>query len=102
MKIRQNDTVIVISGAYKGTVGKVTKAMPKEGKVIVEGVNKKTKHVKPNQRETEGSIKTIYHPIDVSNVAIVDPKTNKATRIGYKLVDGKKVRVAKKSNSVLD
>lgn len=102
MKIRQNDTVIVISGAYKGTVGKVTKAMPKEGKVIVEGVNKKTKHVKPNQRETEGSIKTIYHPIDVSNVAIVDPKTNKATRIAYKLVDGKKVRVAKKSNTVLD
>lgn len=102
MKIRQNDNVIVISGAYKGTHGKVAKALPKKNMVIVEGVNKKTKHIKPNQQNQEGSIKTIYAPIHVSNVAIEDPKTKTPTRIGYKIVDNKKVRVTKKSNSVLD
>ncbi len=102
MKIRQNDNVIVISGHYKGTKGKVAKAFPSKNMVIVEGVNKRTKHVKPDQRNSEGSIKTIYAPIHVSNVAIEDPKTGKATKIGYKLVDGKKVRVTKKSGTILD
>lgn len=97
MKIRANDTVVVISGEFKGTVGKVSQVFPKTHKVIVEGVNERKKHVKPNQNNSEGRIMTIYAPIDISNVALVDEKTNKAGRVGFKEVDGKKVRVVKSS-----
>ncbi len=100
MKIKTGDTVIVISGDDKGKVGKVTKALPKTGKVIVEGVNVQKKHVKPTQNE-KGSIKEINAPIDVSNVAFYDDKSKKATKVGYKLVDDKKVRVAKKSGETI-
>lgn len=102
MKIKSGDTVIVVSGHYKGTTGKVSKAFPKTNKVIVEGVNLRKKHMKPSQSNPEGKIVEIYAPIDVSNVMIVDPKTQKPTRVGYKIVKDKKVRVAKKSDSVLD
>ncbi|MBQ8142843.1 MAG: 50S ribosomal protein L24 [Bacilli bacterium] len=101
MKIRTGDTVLVISGDDKGKTGKVLKALPKENKVIVEGVNVNKKHVKPSQANPKGSIKEINLPIDVSNVAFVDPKTNKATKVGYTEVDGKKVRVAKKSGEII-
>lgn len=101
MKIRTGDTVLVISGDDKGKMGKVLKALPKENKVIVEGVNVNKKHVKPSQANPKGSIKEINLPIDVSNVAFVDPKTNKATKVGYTEVDGKKVRVAKKSGEII-
>lgn len=99
MKIKNGDTVIVLSGDDKGKTGKVIKAMPKENKVVVEGVNVNKKHVKPSQANPKGSIKEINLPINASNVALVDPKTNKATRVGYMLKDGKKVRVAKKSGT---
>jgi large subunit ribosomal protein L24 len=99
MKIKTGDTVIVLSGDDKGKTGKVLKAMPKENKVLVEGVNAAKKHVKPSQANPQGTVKDINLPIDASNVAVVDPKTNKATRIGYKTVDGKKVRIAKKSGT---
>lgn len=102
MKIKTGDTVIVLSGENKGKIGKVTVALPKENKVIVEGINVVTRHQKPSQSNPNGGNKDITHPIDVSNVAIIDPKTNKPTRVGYKMVDGKKVRVAKKSDSVID
>ncbi len=101
MKIRANDEVIVTKGAYKGTKGKVSKALPKEHKVIVEGVNEHKKHVKPDAANPEGRIVTVYAPIEVANVAVVDPKTGKASRVGYKVVDGKKVRVAKKSGETI-
>ncbi len=100
MKIKTGDTVIVISGDDKGKIGKVLKAMPKTGKVIVEGVNVQKKHVKPTQNE-KGSIKEINAPIDVSNVAFYDEKAKKATKVGYKLVDDKKVRVAKVSGEII-
>ncbi len=100
MKIKTGDTVIVISGDDKGKVGKVLKALPKTGKVIVEGVNVQKKHVKPTQNE-KGSIKEINAPIDVSNVAFYDEKSKKATKVGYKLVDDKKVRVAKNSGETI-
>lgn len=99
MKIKTGDTVIVLSGDDKGKIGKVLKAMPKENKVLVEGVNAAKKHVKPSQANPQGTVKDINLPIDASNVAVVDSKTNKATRIGYKTVDGKKVRIAKKSGT---
>lgn len=94
MKIKTGDTVIVLTGDDKGKTGKVLKALPDKGQVIVEGINVHKKHVKPTQGQ-EGSIKEINLPLDASNVALVDPKTNKATRVGYKVVDGKKVRVTK-------
>lgn len=102
MNIKKGDQVIVISGEYKGSTGIVQKAFPKINKVIIEGVNVRKKHRKPSQGNPEGSIVDMYAPIDASNVAILDPKTNKATRVGYQVVDGKKVRVAKKSNTVID
>ena len=102
MNLKKGDQVIVISGEYKGSTGTVQKAFPKINKVIIEGVNVRKKHRKPSQGNPEGSIVDMYAPIDASNVAILDPKNNKATRVGYQVVDGKKVRVAKKSNTVID
>ena len=101
LKIKKGDQVIVLSGDDKGKTGEVVKAMPTEGKVVVQGVNLVKRHTKPSQT-TPGGIVTKEAPISVSNVAIVDPKSNKASKIGYKEVDGKKVRVARKSGEVID
>ncbi len=101
LKIKKGDQVIVLSGDDKGKTGEVVKAMPKEGKVVVQGVNLVKRHTKPSQT-TPGGIVTKEAPISVSNVAIVDPKSNKASKIGYKEIDGKKVRVARKSGEVID
>ena len=99
MKIKKNDTVIVLSGDDKGKIGVVKQAMPKENKVIVEGVNLVKRHTKPSQTNP-GGIVTKEAAINVSNVAIA--KDGKATKIGYKTVDGKKVRIARKSGEVID
>lgn len=101
MKIKKGDQVIVLSGEDKGKTGEVVKALPKESKVVVQGINLVKRHTKPSQT-TPGGIVTKEAPINVSNVAIVDPKTGKASKIGYKEVDGKKVRVARKSGEVID
>ena len=99
MKIKKNDTVIVLSGDDKGKIGVVKQAMPKENKVIVEGVNLVKRHTKPSQTNP-GGIVTKEAAINVSNVAIA--KDGKATNVGYKVVDGKKVRFARKSGDVID
>lgn len=99
MRIKKNDTVIIISGDDKGKTGVVKQAMPKEGKVIVEGVNVVKRHKKPTQGQA-GGIVTKEAAIHVSNVALV--KDGKPTKVGYKTVDGKKVRVARKSGDVID
>lgn len=101
MKIKKGDQVIVLSGEDKGKTGEVVKSMPKESKVVVQGINLVKRHQKPSQT-TPGGIVTKEAPINVSNVALVDPKTGKATKVGYKDVDGKKVRVARKSGEVID
>ena len=102
MKIKKNDTVIVVSGKDKGKKGKVITAMPKEHKVIVSGVNLVKRHKKADAMGNKAGVFTKNLPIDVSNVAILDPKTEKPTRIGFKIVeDGKKVRFSKKSGEVL-
>lgn len=105
MKIKKGDKVIVISGADKGKTGVVQKAHPSLNKVVVEGVNLRKKHKKPTQQNPEGSIVDIYAPIHVSNVALIDPKAKKATRVGT-MVDkkGKKIRVstAKAGRNKLD
>ena len=97
MKLVKGDKVIVISGKDKGKVGIIQRAYPSINKVVVEGVNVVKKHQKPTQTHPEGSIVEMYAPIDVSKVMYYDEKTKKGTRIGYSLVDGKKVRIAKKS-----
>ena len=101
MKIKKNDTVVVISGKDKGKQGRVLKAMPKEGKVIVEGVNVQTKHQKQT-RKLPAEIRKQEGPIDVSNVMYYDKKAGKGSRIGYKMDGDRKVRVAKKSGTVID
>ena len=101
MKLLKGDKVIVISGKYKGKTGVIQKVEPKTNRVVVEGVNLRKKHKKPTQANPEGSIVEIYAPIDASNVMLVDPKTKKPTRIGHKVVKGKKVRVALKSGTEL-
>lgn len=102
MKIVKGDKVVVIAGADKGKTGIVQAVYPKVNKVVVEGVNVHKKHHKPTQQSPEGSIQEMYVPIDASNVAIVDPKTKKASRVGYKVEKGEKVRVSKASGSKLN
>ena len=101
MKIKKGDKVVILSGDDKGKSGEVVKAMPKESKVVVAGVNLVKRHTKPSQT-TPGGIVTKEAPIHVSNVALVDAKSGKATKVGYKVVDGKKVRIARKSGEVID
>ena len=101
MKIKKDDMVIVITGKDKGTSGKVLKAMPKENRVIVEGVNIQTKHQKQTRTE-KAEIKHIEGPIDVSNVALYDAKSKEIIKIGYEVRDGRKVRINRKTKSVID
>lgn len=102
MKILKGDKVVVIAGKDKGKEGTVQAVYPKVNKVVVEGVNVHKKHRKPTQQSPEGSVVEIYVPIDASNVAIVDPKTKKASRVGYKVEKGVKVRISKASGSKLN
>ncbi|MDR2610548.1 MAG: 50S ribosomal protein L24 [Clostridiales Family XIII bacterium] len=101
MKIRKNDTVMVITGKDKGKHGKVLKTDPKKGTVIVEGVNIQTKHQKQTRKE-RAEIKHQEGPINVSNVMYYDTKSKVATRIGYTYENDRKLRVAKKTGSVID
>ena len=102
MNFKTGDNVVIVTGKDKGKEGKITKILRSSNKVLVEGVNMAKKHVKPNGNQP-GNIIEQEAAIDASNVMIVDPKTKKATRIGHELdKDGKKVRITKQSNSVLD
>ncbi len=96
MNIRKDDKVVVLSGKDKGKQGKILVSDPKAAKVIVEGVNVATKHQKPRKQGEEGGIIKVETPIYASKVQLVCPKCGKATRVGHKIADGKKVRVCKK------
>ena len=102
MKVKLNDTVLVITGKYKGKQGKVLATNPKNGTVIVEGVNIVHKHEKARKANDTSRIVTEESPIDVSNVEVVCDKCGKATRVGHSVIEGKKVRVCKKCGAVLD
>ena len=102
MNIKVNDNVLVITGKYKGKQGKVLATSPKNNTVIVEGVNIVHKHEKARKTNDTSRIVTEESPIDASNVEIVCDKCGKATRVGHLEVNGKKVRVCKKCNAVLD
>lgn len=107
MKIRKNDIVMVISGNDRGKTGKVLKVFPQKNRVIVEGINLRKKHTKPNQKNPQGGIQEKEAAIHVSNVMILDPKTNEPTRIGSRIIldekTGKKkiARVAKASGEMI-
>ena len=101
-KIRRDDEVIVLAGKDKGKTGKVTRVLVEKSKVFVEGVNLVKKHQKPvPQLQQPGGIVDKEAPIHVSNVAIVNPATGKADRIGFRFEDGKKVRFFKSNNELV-
>jgi len=102
MHVKKGDKVMVISGKDKGKTGIVLAAYPKKNRVIVENVNIVKKHAKPSQDNPQGGIMNMEAAIHVSNVMPIDPKTGEPTRVGYQVIDGKKVRIAKKSGAVLD
>ncbi|WP_342226612.1 50S ribosomal protein L24 [Rickettsia endosymbiont of Urophora cardui] len=101
LKVKKGDEVIVITGKYKGKKGKILKVFPEQNKIVVSGINLVKKHTKPTQ-VSEGGIITKELPVDISNVAHVDPKTGNPTKVAFKfLEDGSKVRIAKKSGEII-
>ena len=102
MFIKTGDKVRVIAGKDKGKEGSVKKILAAENRGVVEGINMIKKHQKPNNANPNGGVIDTEAPISASNVMLIDPSTNEPTRVGYKFVDGKKVRVAKKSGKTLD
>ena len=96
MKIRKGDNVKVLSGNDKGKTGEVLSVIPKTNKIVVKGVNIRKKHIKPRRQGEEGGIIPVECAINSSIVNVVCSKCGKATRVGYQIEDGKKVRVCKK------
>jgi large subunit ribosomal protein L24 len=102
MKLKTGDTVVIITGKDRGKTGKIMRVMKKTARIVVEKINIKKKHIKKTQSRA-GEIISFEAPIHVSNVMLVDPKSGKRSRIGYKrLEDGKKIRIAKNSGTTLD
>ena len=102
MHIRKDDTVEVLAGDDKGTRGRVLRVLRDRNKVVVEGVNRVYRHLKPNRRNPQGGRLSKEMPVQVSNVALIDPQTNRPTRVGVKyLDDGTKVLIAKRSGATL-
>ena len=102
LKIKKGDTVQVISGKEKGRRGEVRVVLPKKNRVVVEGINERTRHARPSQQNQQG-LYTFFAPMDISNVMLVDPNSGEPTRVGYRFTDsGEKVRVGKKSGKDID
>jgi len=96
MKIVKGDTVLIISGKYRGKKGKILRTFPKEKRILVEGVNLIKKHQKPRRTGEKGQIVEMPSPIDVSNLKLICPKCGKAVRVGYKFLEKRKHRICKK------
>jgi large subunit ribosomal protein L24 len=97
-KIKTNDTVLVLTGKDAGKKGKVTQVFPRQGLVVVEGVNQMTKNVRARRENEKGQRIEFNGPIKLSNVIFIDPKTGKPSRLGASMIDGKKVRRSVKTN----
>ena len=103
LKIKKGDQVVVITGRDKGKRGEVLKVLPKDARVIVQGVNVAKRHTRPSATDPSGGIRDKELPIHISNVAHIDPKSGKPTRVGFKVVEGgRKVRVARRSGEMID
>ncbi len=102
-KIKKGDKVVVLTGRDKGRTGEVRSVSPDDGRAIVEGVNLVKRHTKQSAQNPEGGIITKEAPIQLSNIALADPKDGKPTRVGFKVLeDGRKVRFAKRSGDLID
>ena len=101
-KIKKGDSVVIRSGKDKGRNGTVLRVMPKDGKVLVEGINVASRHRKPSQENPQGGIDRIPAPLHISKVALADPKDGKPTRVRFETKDGKKLRVAVKSGETIN
>jgi large subunit ribosomal protein L24 len=102
LRIRRGDTVVVVSGKEKGKRGEVERVIPAKNRVVVSGVNVRTRHARPSQQNQEG-IYTFEAPLHLSNVMLIDPDSGEPTRVGYRFADsGEKVRVSKKSGKDID
>ena len=101
MKIKKGDTVQVLAGNDKGKTGEVTQIIPKEDKIVVKGINVRKKHVKPKKQGEEGGILSVECSIPAGKVNVVCSKCNKPVKVGYKIEDGKKVRVCKKCGTTM-
>ncbi|MBQ6290709.1 MAG: 50S ribosomal protein L24 [Bacteroidales bacterium] len=97
LNIKKGDTVYVNAGNDKGKTGKVLSVIPAKDRAIVEGINLVSKHTKPNAKQPQGGIVKQEAGIHISNLQLIDPQSGKPTRVGHKVVDGKKIRYAKKS-----
>ena len=97
MYIKKGDNVIVLTGKDKGKKGKILSVFPSINKVLVEGINLKKKHQKPRKGGEKGQTIEVSHPLNASNVSLIDSKSGKPTRVGYKILGTKKIRIAKKS-----
>ena len=100
-KLRKGDKVVVLVGKDKGKEGTIEQVMPKDGKALVDGINMVIRHTRQSQQSQGGRIPKPA-PLDLSNIALVDPKEGGATRVGFRMEDGKKVRFAKKSGETID
>ena len=101
LKIKKGDNVVVIAGRDRGKTGEVIRVIPEEGRLVVQGINMVKRHTAPRPGQPGGIVEK-EASIHVSNVAHVDPKENKPTRVGYKTVDGRKVRFARRSGEMID
>jgi large subunit ribosomal protein L24 len=102
LKLKRGDTVQVISGKEKGRRGEIREVIPTKNRVVVEGINERTRHARPSQQNQQG-LYTFYAPMDASNVMLVDPNSGEPTRVGYRFTDsGEKIPVAKKSGKDID
>ncbi len=102
-RIRKGDKVVVIAGADKGRQGEVLRVLPAVNRAVVRGIAIAKRHTKPRSVGEQGGIVERERAVDLSNIALIDPETGKATRVGFRILeDGRKVRVARKSNSVID
>ncbi|MBI4137538.1 50S ribosomal protein L24 [Candidatus Roizmanbacteria bacterium] len=98
MKLKKGDSIVVLTGKDKGKTGKIEKVYPKKNAVLISGINVYKRHVKRRDEKNPGGIVDISRPIDASKVALLDPRTKTATRIGYMVIKGEKKRIAKKGN----
>lgn len=101
LKIKAGDQIVVLVGADRGKEGEVVKVFPKKNRAIVQGVNMIKKHTKPSAQNPQGGIIETEATIHISNLALLDPETGKASKVGYKFEDGKKVRISKKSGKTI-
>ena len=101
MKLKKGDSVLITAGKDKGRTGKIMKALPKEGKVLIEGINLKKKHVRPKREGEKGQVVDIPTAMDVSNVKLICPKCGKVTRVGHIIEKDVKNRICKKCKQII-